>query len=213
MKPFPISKAFDQLVSSYPGPEDLRLAMSKMDSRDRLWFLRLWATEGIPYAFREGPALYEAARGWIAEKTGVPAKNITLFGSARFGYSLSPRKYGHAFSSASDLDFVVISESLFREVEAAFHRWEDDVSAGRTHPPESDKKYWADNLKRLPVNIGKGFVDEWKIPPSYHRVHQIMWEVKEKLARTSASLLVRKASARICLHWDTFLRQAELNLR
>ena len=66
-----------------------------LGSQEQAVVARLWVSEGIPFAFRECPALYEVARAWLAEQLGLDSREISLRGSGRLGYSLSPKKMGY----------------------------------------------------------------------------------------------------------------------
>jgi hypothetical protein len=185
-----------------------------MNPAGRSWFLRLWLTEGIPFAFRYEPAVYEAVRDWLAGRIRVRVKDITLIGSGRIGYSLAPGEYGRSFSPGSDLDFTVVASNLFSTMQDAFDRWKTDVATGRALPNNpQEQTYWSDNLMRLPMNMQHGFVDASKISYRYHELGKIMWELKAKLAATSDNLKVRGASVRIYRDWNSFERQLTLNLR
>lgn len=218
MKPFPISESCYQLVDHYPEPEILKAAALAMGQSEREYLLRLWLSEGIPFAFRGAPAVYEAVRGWLASRLGVHPKLITLIGSGRIGYSLAPSpKFGIPFASNSDLDFTVISESLFAALSEVFEQWSADVRAGRVHPRgPNESKYWEDNLARLPRTIERGFVDARKIPyfnrySIAQRIGQVMYEMSERLAATQGGPRVKRISIRAYRDWDAFLKQMRLS--
>jgi hypothetical protein len=54
----------------------------------------------------------------VADAAGTKPSDICIVGSAKLGYSLSPRKADvlSQFNKASDIDVVIISEELFHEV-------------------------------------------------------------------------------------------------
>ena len=56
---------------------------------------------------------YTEFKIYIAEKFRVNATEITLAGSAWFGFSLSPKKNYRDFNEDSDIEIVIISERLF----------------------------------------------------------------------------------------------------
>ena len=218
MKPFLITEHCSRLVANYPEAT-LLLAIARVMSREeRECFVRLWIAEGIPYAFRNAPMLYESVRGWLAKLIGISPKVVTIVGSARIGYSLSPHpKYGYPFGFNSDLDFAMVSEHVFTDLSCTFHRWKEDVEEGRVHPRhEKERKYWQDNLSRLPCNLARGFVDPHKIP-SWHRypiamkIANVMWRLSKKLAATPSAPEVKTISIRVYRDWDAFLAQMGLN--
>src|SRR4029077_2344964 len=154
MQPFSVAAEFLQLKDTYPDPGQLTRAARVANFYEHEGLVRLWLSEGIPFAFREFPGLYEVVRGWLGSKLGIHPKTITLIGSARIGYSLAPHPaFGRAFSAKSDLDFAVVSESLFSTLSASVTKWRNDVGVGTVKPRNSrEQSFWSDNLSRLPFN-------------------------------------------------------------
>jgi hypothetical protein len=111
MKPFLGSDKYRTLVDTYPDPTTLASAIVKGTYLERVAVLRLWFTEGIPFAFKSRPMIYEAMREWTALRLQVDPKFVTLIGSARVGYSTSPTpKYGRVSGEASDLDLSAVGQ-------------------------------------------------------------------------------------------------------
>lgn len=47
----------------------------------------------------------------------------------------------------------------------SFNKWDADYLSKRIYPKnEREARFWEDNSKRLPINIGCGFIDPHKIP-------------------------------------------------
>ncbi len=68
-------------------------------------------------------ASYQQFRQDIAGLLGVNQNEVSLVGSAKFGFSMSPSKAWRAFNpEISDLDCAIISESLFRETVTAIRK-------------------------------------------------------------------------------------------
>lgn len=96
------SGAFECLPD--PAPEDGDLEK----------FVRLWLTEGVPFAFKDRPIVYEALREWVAALLDIFPKDVSMVGSARIGFSLAPQKQLREFTvGSSDLDLFVVSAPLF----------------------------------------------------------------------------------------------------
>src|SRR5438309_496210 len=89
MRGFEISTAGQKLVSQFPVAEALRELLPTLQDEELMSFLRLWVSEGIPFAFRERPLVYECVRSWIGYRLQVEPRNITIIGSGRLGFSLS----------------------------------------------------------------------------------------------------------------------------
>lgn len=219
MLPFEISEKFRDFNKLYPECEHLVQIIKSATYNENLEIARLWLSEGIPYAFKNCPILYEKMRGWMALRFGIHAKEITLIGSGRIGYSLAPPpKLGKAFNNTSDLDFSAITNKLFDKCVFAFALWSDDFSKGIVSPMNSAEKfYWEENLKTVPNNISKGFIDPYKIPlRDKYKIAQIientLWMLKERLIRTKFAPQIKRATLRVYKSWDAFLNQLRINL-
>ena len=104
MEPFKSPDSLKELTSPYPDPQDLLEAAHSGGEPARIALAQLWLSEGIPYAFRCCPAIYESVRSWLSAQLGVHAKEISMVGSARLGKSPAPEKLGDPFDENSDLD-------------------------------------------------------------------------------------------------------------
>lgn len=184
----------------------------------RLFLARLWLSEGIPFAFRGKPAVYEHMRSWLASRLGVDPKDITLVGSARVGQSLSPSQLGRPFSSESDLDLTVVSPDLFNRLVAEFNAWVYEFESGVVSPENArERRFWDDHLERGPDIIGRGFLDSKMIPLRQpyvlaRLIGQTMYLLREKLAATSDAPVVSRADIRVYRGWDAFARQLGASL-
>jgi hypothetical protein len=180
-------------------------------------FLELWVAEGIPFAFQLRPLLFQAARDFLAARLQVSAREITIIGSSRIGYSMSPTEdFGRAFHPRSDLDFTAISSALFERVAADARAWVSEYQGGIAQPTEAERRWWEDNARRLPTNLARGFVDTHYVPnrPRYvwpSKVAQALWVLAEKLKRTDGAQWGRRQSLRVYRDWDTFMRQLTAN--
>lgn len=218
MRPFDVSPHLAGLVDAYPSAEELARASYAGGPQVRLFLARLWLSEGIPFAFRARPAVYEHMRSFLASRLGVDPKDITLIGSARVGQSLSPSTLGRPFSSDSDLDLTVVSPDLFNRLVAEFNAWAYDFESGVAQPANSrERRFWNDHLERGPDVIGRGFLDSKMIPLRHSyvlakQVGQTMYLLREKLAATPGAPVVSRADIRVYRSWDAFARQVGLSL-
>jgi hypothetical protein len=218
MRPFLISDKCKPLRDVYPRPAVLSEAIKGVGYLELLAILRLWFSEGIPFAFRANPMLYEVVREWMAMRLEAIPKNITMIGSGRIGYSVCPLpKFGREFDSESDLDFSVIDHKLFSNVVSTYFQWESDVDSGRTSPRNRrERGFWEDNLKKLPENIARGFIDPYKIPawetyPLIIRVQDTLYLLGERLKVTPGAPKIKEVSVRVYKDWSSFFRQMCLN--
>ena len=218
MEPFKIASTLVNFCDQYPDPSILLGAGRNGGEQARVAIARQWLSEGIPYMFRECPALYESVRSWLSNWLSVHAKEIGLTGSARLGASLSPQKLGKPFDSSSDLDIFIVSSDLFVVLREEFRRWSFDFESGRIKASnDREEVFWRDNNTRGPKLIDRGFIDQKIIPnlpeyPTIKKISQAMWLLVEKLKITPNSPRPHHASVRCYSSWDSFVRQTSLNL-
>jgi hypothetical protein len=178
--------------------------------------LRSFIAEGVPSSFEQLPVLYEVVRDFLAVRLQIQARDITLIGSAKLGYCMAPSGYGRPFNSDSDLDFAVLSRTLFERLVDVFRQWQQDFATGReTLSNAREEGFWLENLKVVPKNIDRGFIDSNKIPNRYGlsmTVNQTLWLLKERLRVTIGAPTVRRATLRVYRDSDAFFRQQHLNL-
>ena len=221
MEPFKIPSSLKSLTKPYPHPKVLLDAAHRGGEPARIALARLWLSEGIPYAFRCCPAIYESVRSWLSTRLGVHAKEISLVGSARLGKSPAPKKLGNPFrDNQSDLDIFIVSNCLFEEVREDFRRWSFDFKHGRVQPEtkKQKEKYWPDNYKRGPGLINRGFMDQKMIPnypnyPTTLKIGKTMDKLVKKLKITQNAPKPKYASVRCYSSWDSFVQQVSLNLK
>jgi hypothetical protein len=218
MRAFSIPRVSSVLAGQYPVAEHLRSALFELNGVEFYAMLRLLFSEGVPHVFRTEPLLYEAIRDWLSLRLNVHPKDITVIGSARIGYSVSPvPKYGNGFNSSSDLDLACVSNSLFQKVTEAFVTWETDVERNRVKPRNPrEAGFWKENLRVVRDGIGLGFIDPYKIPtwtryPISAQIQETLYVTGEKLKVTSTAPRFSKISLRVYRNWDTFFRHLSLN--
>lgn len=78
---------------------------------DHNWFF----TSSMDAKLGDGYSIFRKA---ISAQLGIPATDVFLVGSAKYGFSLSPNpeKTFAMFHDESDLDLIIISDSLFSEI-------------------------------------------------------------------------------------------------
>ena len=216
---FRIKPPLAALSSAYPASEDVLRAVA-LGPRERSVVARLWISEGVPFAFRECPALYEEARTWLAEPLGLNPKEISMGGSGRLGYSLTPAKWGNAYCPrSSDLDVFAVSERLFDGLRRDFENWSDDHDNGAVVPiSEKERKCWLANRQEGPGCIKRGFLDSWRVPnrttyPVFFKINNRLASLRAKLLKTGAGPKPQRWLALRCYRdWRSYERQLSLNL-
>jgi hypothetical protein len=218
MEPFKIATPLVNFCDIYPDPRLLLEVGRKGGEQARIALARLWLSEGIPYVFRDCPAMYEAFRSWLSMCLNVHAKEIGLTGSARLGASLAPLKLGKPFNESSDLDIFIISDQLFGMLREEFRQWSYDFESGLVKPSNArQEEFWRDNNARGPKLLDRGFLDQKMIPnlpnyPTTKKISQTMWLLVEKLRKTPNAPKPKQASIRCYSSWYAFVRQTTLNL-
>lgn len=218
MLPFNVPSIFQDFSEPYPKAHQIQTIAKSGGNTARNAIARLWLSEGIPYAFKKSPILYEEIRSWIATRLDIDPKEISMTGSGRIGQSLVPSKLGTDFSEKSDLDLFIISENLLDRLRNDFNSWSFDFESGRVKPSnDREEKFWKDNLSRGHTYFSRGFFDA-KLIPNYNKytcasnIANTMWMLKAKLDVTPNAPKVSEASVRCYKTWADFTRQVSINL-
>lgn len=218
MLPFKVPLIFQDFSEQYPKAHQIQTIAKSGGNTARNSIARLWLSEGIPYAFKESPILYEEIRSWIATRLDIDPKEISMTGSGRIGQSLAPSKLGTDFSEKSDLDLFIISENLLNRLRNDFNSWSFDFESGYVKPSnDREEKFWKDNLSRGHTYFSRGFFDA-KLIPNYNKyacasnIANTMWMLKAKLDVTPNAPKVSEASVRCYKTWADFVRQVSINL-
>lgn len=209
-----------ELKCAYPPSEDVLQAIG-LGPQERSVVARLWVSEGIPFAFRDCPALYEEARAWLAMGMGLDPKEISMGGSGRLGYSLTSRGWGEAYRLRfSDLDFFAVSERLFEALRRDFLQWCEDYDNGAVIPvSEREARHWAANRQEAPRSISRGFLDSWRVPNRtsygvFSKTNSRLAGLKAKLHETDVGPKPPgKLTFRCYEDWRSYDRQVTLNLK
>ena len=219
INPFILSPETSNLKELYPDASFLKDIYTKTNSTERLGIIRLWITEGIPYAFKEHPLLYEEIREFIANGINVHTKDITIVGSARIGYSLSKHEWGRPFNSNSDFDFTIVSNDLYKAIVGDFQRWVKDIELKRTLPKDvTEMSVWLSNINYLDKKIPIGFIQVKFIPyrknyTTVKKCYDTIWLLKKKLDVTQTAPRVSDASIRVYSSWKACIHQLQINIK
>ena len=218
MEKFSVPNELKKIACTYPDARLLSSAAKSGGLIAKHAIARQWLSEGIPFAFKNCPGLYESIRVWLGTRLSIDPKAIGITGSAKIGQSLSPSQIGNPFNDKSDLDLFVISEVLFDKIVSEFNSWAYDFESGKVSPSNSrEERFWKENIQRGPKNISKGFFDSKLVPNHANYVQvcniaQTMWLLTEKLKVTSDAPKISDASIRCYKTWESFVHQISLSL-
>ncbi|GEM_PF-812564 len=220
LSPFTLSQDSDKLTALYLDAVLLKDFFVKAKGSERLGIIRLWITEGIPYAFRDNPLLYEAARTFIARQVNVHTKEVTIVGSGRIGYSLKKKEWGRKFTPLySDLDFTIISNDLYKNLVNDFQKWVGDIHTRKTRPENiSQMDGWLKAIKTVNNNIPKGYINTKQLYsnkegnyPTVKKCNSTMWMLNKILAQTASAPQISGVSIRVYSDWRACVRQLQNN--
>lgn len=216
---FEIPKEAAALKWPYADAESL-IAAAKTERKTREAIARQWISEGVPFAFKDCPALYEYIRDWIGKKLDVPAKSVAVTGSASLGQSLARKKLCQNFGEGSDLDFFIVSKTLFQNVSADFHNWSADYKSDAVRPRNlREAFFWDSNLNEIPQNIRCGFVNTDRVPnlnryPTTRSANDTLSRLVSWCKNSKEPMVpaFQRASFRCNQNWESAIAQLSLNL-
>lgn len=217
--PFSIGTSCQKLTLRYPTPTDLRQAFLCATDTERDGIIRLWMTEGIPFAFAGQPLLYEEIRQFMATNVKIYPKDITMVGSGRIGYSLKPKVWGKVFSNSSDLDFTIVSRQLFADLEQDFKLWSEDLRLRKINvASKRELTNWLKSIDTLHRNIPKGYMQLRDFPsnsryPTASRCFSTIQSLKKRVAATTLLSDISDASIRIYPTWGQCIRRIKINMK
>jgi hypothetical protein len=206
---------------SVRSPDALRAIEGLTDDKDVRRFVRLWMVEGIPYAFRDLPVVYELLREWVADRLDVHPMDVSLVGSGRLGFSTAHKKWLQPFSKGeSDLDTFVVSERLFEALLEDFNQWIGDWEDGYLNDElrTREARLWQDNRETCLRTIRRGFLDETKIPArgGYKTVlkcRRVSESTPRLVVDEDGTQVFGHASIRVFKNWDAAVSQSTINLK
>lgn len=194
-----------------------RDAIGHITRDDVIYFVRLWMTEGVPRAFTEKSAYYEAMRDALSSRLGISHKSISLTGSARVGFSLAPDKFLRPYDKeSSDLDLFIVSDELFGRISNEIEQWMVIV-ADLPAPPPRHARYWRGNVEALTKKVRQGYLDTWLIPNidmcrTSQQVNSSLFHVDRIMSAIEGAPTIKGNGVRIYKDWDSAIRQISYNV-
>lgn len=123
------TKLLDAIKSGgIPTVDDFKSLILRLDNHHIL--ARVFLLDGTPFVFSKSPMKYIIFKEQVASEFNLGSQDVCIVGSARLGFSPSGRKFGQPFAETSDVDVVLISESLFLEGSQALLQELNEVPPG-----------------------------------------------------------------------------------
>lgn len=211
-----LSKIASSVVEIYEEPTKFCINYFELDLNEQQSYINHFIVNNSPYAFKHIPLLYEQITQFLADELNLNCSEIKLIGSAKTGFSISPKpNYGNPFTSKSDLDFSIINETLFKDLKTEFILWSDLYKNGNLIPKDAEKTFWNANLDSVPNNLKRGFIDTYKIPNRNEfkltqKINNSLYLITFKLNEFH-KIKNSKSSVRVYENFETFYRQLKLN--
>lgn len=186
------------------------------------YFVTARVFEGLPNCWdREYD--YVRWRHDYSERIGVDPQSLTLVGSAKLGYSLSPSKGFKTFDSHSDLDLAVVSESCFDQAWKALRKTINEFDIIKDEKKNEIKGYARKLIFDGTVDVNSWiseipFAAAWgaarddmstKMPPSLwgHEINYRLYRDRESLRQYQLkSVFDSGRRAKVWLSADEYLK-------
>lgn len=114
-----------------------------------------------PFVFKSEPAKYSVFRKIVADEFRVHPTDVFIVGSAMVGRSPKGKEIDKLYSPKSDIDALIVSESLFTSLLMQSQEWVREVTKSKKQATGSYQapvleKPTIDSLNRLAENACKG---------------------------------------------------------
>lgn len=166
---------------------------------------------------------FELLRETLARQLGLDPSDVSLVGSSRLGFSLSPRHPLRPFCPGeSDLDLFVVSESLRQRLKAEYFEGEKFWKSGAVSITEGRCKTLQGNTQVVRNSLKRGYIDTNKVPvfaPDYVPRKTldcalILRQIDESLEQLdTVPRLAPTRSVRVYSTWDAAMKQNITNMQ
>ncbi|MBR0304982.1 MAG: hypothetical protein IJQ94_05000 [Bacteroidales bacterium] len=213
---FQLSESCRLIKDVFLCSAEMKALYSKLTEAEQKSLINHYIIDNPPYAFMSIPLLFDQVKQFIGKELEVSVDCIKLIGSAKQGFSIDPQQYGKSFSEKSDMDFTIIDVTLFEKLKRDFETWQLAYNSKKVFPRNNTEEfYWNENIKRLPDNIKRGFVDHHKIPlissvcPTNNRINNVLYCVRANLPLFNIN--TKGLSLRVYKDYTSFYKQIKLN--
>jgi hypothetical protein len=217
-------QAYELLAKDHPTPDEFKLLLEHMAPGV---LAKRYLASGLPYVFRDQPHKYLAFREAAGRIFDVPPQQIAVMGSARFGFSTSPKKQtrdgAKVLDENSDMDLVVISPNLYQRALESFATFCFDELRSVTaltsdaESPTEDVKIRKNvmlALRRRSKALFFGYVSPNDLADrsiEKQQLYDMLREAGTQLFGTAPPGPINRVSARIYRDWDSAERAYEFS--
>jgi hypothetical protein len=219
-------RVYELLAKDHPTVDEFKVLLEHVAPGV---LAKRFLASGLPYVFKDKPHKYLAFREAIGNIFGVLPQNVAVMGSARFGFSTSPRKQTHKgakpLGADSDMDLVIISHDLSTQATESFVRYVFDGLRGNLElrsnaKNETEKVSMSKELmlafRRRAKALFFGYVSPSDLPDgSQEKQHfyDMQREAATQLFGTAPPGPINRIGARIYRDWDSAERSYEFSFK
>ena len=87
-----------------------------IDSERNADIVQRYILDQFPFCFHDNPEAFWNLRTEVCRNLDIHPQDVAIVGSAKLGFSLSPKRLGEPFGEASDIDLLIVSEDLFEKI-------------------------------------------------------------------------------------------------
>ena len=219
-------QVYELLAKDHPSFDDFKLLLEHVAPGV---LSKRYLASGLPFVFREQPHKYLAFREAVGRVYGVPPQQVAVMGSARFGFSTSPRKQRRGAAKPidenSDMDLVVISNDIFQLALDSFARYTfealrrvEALLSDATKEKEEVRlsKSTLLNLRRRSKALFFGYVSPSDLEDGSaekQRFYDYQREAATQLFGTAPPGPINRVGARIYRDWDSAERAYEFSFK
>lgn len=189
-----------------------------LSSKEQKEFISLYITEGIPFAFKLNPLIFEDIRNWLGKHLNVEAKCITITGSSRVGFSLNPQKWGKPYQCSADLDFIIVSKKIFEDYKHEFKEFASDIQI-RIKTKKRVSDFDIKNIETITNTLmNSKFIDQSKMPinikyKNIYKAYDLLAHLLKRMKLTANCPNPHNASIRVYEDWQSCIEQLNKNLK
>ena len=219
-------QVYEFLASDHPSFDEFKILLEHVAPGV---LAKRYLASGLPFVFKGQPHKYLAFREAVGRVFGVAPQQVAVMGSARFGFSTSPKKQKKGVEKTldenSDMDLVVVSPAIFVSTLESFARYTfealrecPDLRSDAKSPGEQValSKQTLLALRRRSKALFFGYVSPSDLTdgsPEKQRFYDMQREAATQLFGTAPPGPINRIGARIYRDWDSAERAYEFSFK